>query len=111
VEWLEDFAFSKVPCHPQWYRTRTRFDSVLTEPLNFGTVNIAANEIAKPGTSAPPNSIAQMRLLNTVSSADAHISDPIQAVLTEPLFAQPKQLVLPQGTHFTGKITAAHNAR
>jgi len=111
VEWLEDFAFSKLPYHPQWYRTRTRFDSVLIEPLDFGTVNIAASEIAKPGTSAPPNSIAQMRLLNTVSSADAHISDPIEGVLTEPLFAEQKQLVLPQGTHFTGKVTAAQKAR
>jgi hypothetical protein len=111
VEWLEDFTLSKLPYHPQWYRTRTRFDSVLTEPIDFGTVNIAATEIAKPGTLAPPDSIAQMRLLNTVSSADARVSDPIQGVLTEPLFAQQKQLVLPQGTHFTGKITAAQRAR
>jgi len=85
--------------------------AVETDGVWADPVEIAATEIAKPGTFAPPDSIAQMRLLNTVSSADARVSDPIQGVLTEPLFEQHKQLVLPQGTRFTGKVTSAQRAR
>ena len=110
-EWLENYLLSKLPYHPQWYRTRTRFDTVLTEPLDFGTVEVPSSELAKSGTPAPADSIAQMRLLATISSADAHVGDLIQGVLSQPLFAQQHQLVLPEGTRFTGRITFTQHAR
>ncbi len=110
-EWLENYVLSKLPYHPQWYRARTRFDTVLTKPLDFGTVEVASSELAQSGTAAPPNSTAQMRLLTTISSADAHAGDPMHGVLTEPLFARQHELVLPEGTRFTGRITLAQHAR
>ncbi|MGA8029917.1 MAG: hypothetical protein WB992_22460 [Bryobacteraceae bacterium] len=110
-EWLENYLWSKLPYHPQWYRTRTRFDTVLTQPLDFGTVEVASSEIAKSGAAAPPDTIAQMRLLATVSSADARVSDPVEGELSQPVFDQQHELVLPEGTRFTGKVTLTHRAR
>lgn len=110
-EWLENYLLSKLPYHPQWYRARTRFDTVLRQPLDFGTVEIASSELAKSGTFAPPDSIAQMRLLTTISSADAEVGDPMQGVLSQPLFTQQHKLLLPEGTRFAGRITLTQHAR
>jgi hypothetical protein len=52
-----------------------------------------------------------MRLLTTVSSADAHVGDPLTGVLSQPLYSRDHQLALPEGTQLTGKITLAHSAR
>lgn len=110
-EWLENYLLSKLPYHPQWYRTRTRFDTVLTQPVDFGTVQVASTEVAKSGTPAPPNSTAQMRLLATISSSDAHAGDPMQGILSQPLFTPEHKLLLPEGTRFTGRITLVQHAR
>ena len=110
-EWVENYVLSKLPYHPQWYRTRTRFDTVLTQPLDFGTVAIAGTELAKLGTPAPDDSVAQMRLLATVSSADAKVGDPIKGVLSQPVFAEKDRLLMPQGTSFTGRITLTQHAK
>jgi hypothetical protein len=110
-EWLENFLLSKLPYHPQWYRTRTRFDALLSQTLDFGTVEIGSNEFALSGTPAPPGSVGQMALLATISSSDAHVGDPMQGLLSQPLFTPQHKLLLPQGTRFTGRITLAHRAR
>ncbi len=110
-EWIENFLLSKLPYHPQWYRARTRFDTVLARPLDFGSVEVASSELANAGTPLPPDSIAQMTLLTTISSLDAHVGDPIQGVLSQPLFAPEHKLLLPQGTRFAGRITLAQPAR
>ncbi len=110
-EWVENFLLSKLPYHPQWYRARTRFDALLTEPLDFGTVDVALSEAAGAGSTPPPDSIAQMRLLTTISSSDGHAGDPLQGVLSQPLFTGDHKLLLAQGTRFTGRITLAQHAR
>jgi hypothetical protein len=109
-EWIENYLLSKVPYHPQWYRTRTRFDTVLTQPLGFGTVEVPSGKIADEGVPAP-GATAQMRLLTTISSADARIGDPLEGVLSQPLFTRNHELLLPEGTRFAGKITLTQHAR
>ena len=110
-ESLENYALTKLPYHPQWYRTRTRFDAVLAQPLDFGTVPISFSEIARAGTSPPVNATAQMRILTKISSADAKLGDPIQGELSQPLFANSHELLLPEGTRFSGKVTLTEHAR
>ena len=110
-EWVENYIMSKLPYHPQWYRARTRFDTVLSQPLDFGTVDVASSELTKPGTAVPPNAVGQMRLLTTISSADAQVGDSMQGVLSQPIFSQTHELVLPEGTRFLGKITLTQHAR
>lgn len=110
-EWLEDFALSKLPYHPQWYRARTRFDAVLAGPLDFGTEKVAFSEIAPPATPVRPDAVGEMTLLDTISSSDAKVGDPMQGVLSAPLFTPKHKLLFPQGTHLTGRITLAQRAR
>ncbi len=110
-EWVENFLLSKLPYHPQWYRAGTRFDAVLKQPLEFADVTIPPEELAAVGTAPPPDAVAQMRILSDLSSADAHIGDSMEGVLSEPLFSNAHKLVLPEGTRLAGKITLARPAR
>jgi hypothetical protein len=52
-----------------------------------------------------------MRLLTTISSADAHVGDKLEGVLAQPLFTADHKLILPEGTRIDGKITLARRAR
>lgn len=110
-EWVENFLWSKLPYHPQFYRSGTRFDAVLEKPLDFGEVKIADTNLRQIGAQPPPDSPAMVRLLSTLSSADAHIGDPITGVLSQPVFSPSHEIVLPEGTRLTGKITLARPAR
>jgi hypothetical protein len=111
LEWIENFLLSKLPYHPQWYRLRTRFDAVLTAPLDFGTAEVASGELAPAGASPGPDSLAQMTMLTIISSSDATVGEPMQGVLSEPLFTAEHKLLLPQGTQLNGRITLARRAR
>jgi hypothetical protein len=110
-EWLEDWLWAKLPYHPQYYRTGMRFDAVLKEPLDFGDTTMSDADLRGLGVEAPADTPVVMRLLTTVSSADAHVGDPLNGVLTQPLYSRDHRLALPEGTQLTGKITLAHHAR
>jgi len=110
-EWLVDFVLTKLPYHPQWYRSGMRIDSVLAQPLAFGPTQVPAADIKELGTAPPQDSVAQMRFSETITSAEAHVGDPMRGVLAQPLFNSSHQLILPQGTQFIGKITLARPAR
>lgn len=110
-EWLEDFCWSKLPYHPQRYRSGTRFDSVLSKPLDFGEVSMPADKLSAIGTPPASDAAAQVRFMLTISSADAHVGDPVAGVLSQPLFSDKHELVLPEGTQLNGKVTQARRAR
>ncbi len=110
-EWLENFLWSKLPYHPQWYRSGTRFDAILNQPLDFGEQELAASALQDIGSTPPPDSPALVRIVSTVSSADAKIGDPLEAVLARPLFNRQKRVVLPEGTRMSGKVTLTRHAR
>lgn len=110
-EWVEDFLWSKLPYHPQWYRARTRFDAVLSAPLDFGTENVAFSEIASPETPVRPDAVGEMTILDTFSSSDAKVGDPMYGVLSAPLFTPEHKLLFPQGTRLSGRITLTQRAR
>lgn len=110
-EWVENFFLEKLPYHPQWYRSGTRFDAVLTQPLDFGDVAIRSEDLKSLGTYPPPDSVVQMRMLSNLSSSDARVGESINGVLSEPLFSAGHKLVLPQGTRLDGKVTLARPAR
>ena len=110
-EWIEDFFWSKLPYHPQRYRAGTRFDAVLNAPLEFGDASISNKTLAIMGTQPPPDIPALVRLTSEASSLDSHVGDPIDGVLSQPLFAADSQLLLPQGTLLTGHITLCQPAR
>jgi hypothetical protein len=109
-EWIENYLLSKSPYHPQWYRSRTRFDAVLRQQLDFGLVDIKPGEGAATGSEPAPGAVGEMAMLKTVSSADARVGDPVESALSKPLFTPGHRLLLPQGTQFTGRVTLAKPA-
>ena len=109
-ERLEDFLYSKLPYHPQSYRRGTRFDGVLENPVDFGAATLDADSLTAVGTEAPQDSVVQLRLLSTISSATAAVGDPVEAVLSEPLRGAGK-LIFPEGTHLSGRVRQVQHAR
>ncbi len=109
-ERLEDFLIAKLPYHPQWYRRNTRFDAVLREPLDFGSVAVTADalqSVAMPVGEA----WGQVRLITEVSSADADTNTRVRGVLSQPVFSPSRKLVLPEGTELSGRVRLAQKAR
>jgi hypothetical protein len=110
-EWAEDFLWSKLPYHPQWYRNGTRFDAIAQRPLDFGTVEFPQAQWQQFGAQPGADTPALVRLVTAVSSSDAGVGDPIAGVLSQPLFSLEHHLVLPEGTQLTGHVTLARRAR
>ncbi len=110
-EWLENFFWTKLPYHPQWYRSRTRFDAVLGQPVDFGKVNIPQATLAEVGKQPAADQTASVRLLSALSSSDSKVGDPVKGELSQPLFSADHKLILPEGTEVQGKVTMARRAR
>ncbi len=110
-EWLEDFFWSKLPYHPQRYRSGTRFDAVLNRALDFGMIQVPDASLKQVGRQQQADLAGIVQLTASVTSADARIGDPILGVLSRPLFSADHKLVLPEGTDVHGRITLARRAR
>ncbi len=110
-EWLESLLWSKLPYHPQWYRSGTRFDAVLEKPIDFGGVSLPAAELQEMGTQPPLNCPALVRFLTTINSAQSQVGEPVAGELSQPLFSAGHRLILPEGTRLTGKVTLVRRAR
>jgi hypothetical protein len=111
MERLEDLLYSKLPYHPQKYRRGTRFDAVLEQPLDFAGAAVPADSLSQLGTEASNDRAVEVRFLSAVSSSRAKVGDPVEAVLSEPLFSSASKLILPEGTHLTGTVRQARPAR
>lgn len=48
-EWLSDYLMSRLPYHPQYVRSRTRFDAELVAPLNSGSEAVTSGTMARRG--------------------------------------------------------------
>jgi hypothetical protein len=110
-EKLIDFLWAKAPYHPQYWRRGTRFDAALAGPLDFGVASFKRAELASLGTQPTPDAVAHVRLLNSLDSASAKQGEPVEAVVTTPLFSPQHQLVLPEGTRLRGEVVVAKKAR
>ena len=110
-EKLIDMLWSKAPYHPQYWRRGTRFDAPIGEPLEFGFISPKPADLAALGTQPAPDSVAHVRLLTTLNSATAKRGQPVEAVVTTPLFSPEHKLVLPEGTRLTGEVVLAKKAR
>jgi hypothetical protein len=109
-EWLIDYAMSRLPYHPQYVHSRTRFDAELTSPLDFGSETVTGNALALLGSQPSPGSIAHARLLTPLDSMDSTQGEKVEAVLEEPLFSADHRLVLPAGTLVGGSVSMVKKA-
>jgi hypothetical protein len=110
-EMVEDYLLAKLPYHPQYVRSRTRFDAELAEPLSFGSEPVPQGSLALVGTEPKADSVAHARLITPLDSALSKQGEMVEAVLAEPVFSADHRLVLPEGTHLKGTVVAARKAR
>lgn len=110
VRKLERLVMSRSPYRPQYIEAGTGFNATLQEPLQFGQELHATADLKAVGTRPPAGSIVRAWLATPLSSATAIRGTPVEAVLSEPLFASGK-LVLPQGSLIKGAVLQARPAR
>jgi hypothetical protein len=110
-EKLVDFGMSKLPYHPQWVRRGTRFDAELSDPVQFGSEAVTKDALALIGSQPPADSVVHARLLTTLDSASAKKGEPVEAMITQPLFSPEHKLILPEGTRLAGVVVTAKRAR
>jgi hypothetical protein len=114
MERLKWMAYGTLPYRPQVLRRGTMYSTRLTSPLDFGTG--APIPRAPAGTAPAPGSILHARLITPLDSKTTMRGTPVEAVLTQPLFASAvassdRQLILPEGTTLRGEVTFARRAR
>ena len=110
-EKLIDFLWAKLPYHPQYLRRGMRFDAPLLDALQFGTETIKPGDLAELGAQPSADSVVRARLLTALDSASAKQGQPVEAVVSAPLFSADHKLVLPEGTRLVGSVTLAKKAR
>lgn len=110
-ELIENYLFSKLPYHPQYVRSRTRFDAVLQQPLQFGSETVSPESLALLGGDPPPDTVVHARLMTPIDSAVSQPGQKIDAILAEPVFTADHKLVLPEGTHLAGTVVLAKKAK
>jgi hypothetical protein len=109
-EWLSDYLMSRLPYHPQYVRSRTRFDAELTAPLNFGSATVAGDSLALLGSQPAAGSVVHARLLTPLDSGSSTQGQTVKAVLEQPLFSADHKLILPEGTQVDGLVVVAKRA-
>jgi hypothetical protein len=110
-EKIEEYLLAKLPYHPQYVRSRTRFDAELLDPLSFGSGPLPQASLALVGTQPQADSVAHARLITPLNSASSKQGETVQAVLSEPVFSADRRLVLPEGTRLEGTVVAARRGR
>ena len=110
IHHLERFAVAQLPFHPQYLDAGTRFNAELQKPLDFGNEVLTPEMVHAVGSAPPPGSIVHALLITPLSSAESKKGTPVEAVITEPLFAS-NQLILPQGSHLKGSVLQVQPAR
>ena len=109
MERVKEWAVNRLPYHPQVLRKGTAYDAELQAALTFGRATPIPP--APDGTTPAPSSILKARLNTTLDSGTTPRGTPLEAVVTEPVFAEDGRLILPEGTTLTGEVTFAQAAR
>lgn len=109
-ETITAFLMSRLPYHPQYIPSRTRFDAELRKPLVFGSETVQPAALAL-GSEPATDSVVEARLITPLNSATSQVGEAVQAVLVQPLFTADHRLVLPEGTVIDGTVVVARKAR
>ena len=110
-EKLADFLWAKAPYHPQYLRRGTRVDAPLSAPLEFGLEKVKVADLSELGSHPAPDTVGRVRLISPLDSATTKVGEPMQAVVSAPLFSSDHKLALPEGTRLVGRVTVAKKAR
>ena len=85
------------------------FNAELTAPVEFGPAALATH--APDGARPTPGSILAARLRTPLDSTATPRGTRVEAVLTEPVWSASHELVFPEGTVVTGRVTFAKPPR
>jgi len=106
---LKQYAIDRLPYRPQVLRKGTVYDAEVLTSMTFGTAPPHAP--APQGTLPAADSILTARLQTTLDSGATPRGAPLEAIISEPVFAEDGRLILPEGTRLTGEVTFAKPAR
>jgi hypothetical protein len=98
------YAMAQLPYHVQYAPAGTRYNAELLEPLNFGTESSSPQVMSLLGTPPPAGSIVHALLTTPLNSATAKKGKMVNAILSQPLFSENHELILPQGTRLEGLV-------
>ena len=108
---LKSTLFGMLPYHRQAWSAGTLFAGVLQQPLT-GLPPVRADARTDPAAGAQPESgEVNARLLAPISSATAKRGDPVEAVVTRPVFSKDHGLLIPEGSRLFGDVVEARRAR
>jgi hypothetical protein len=104
---LEKFFWSQMPYHPQYLEEGTQYEMALKANLQ-----VPAESRVAPVNLNEQKPLAQLvsvhsRLRSDLNSADAKAGDPVEAVVTQPVFDAQNQLIIPQNSILHGTVLRA----
>ena len=98
---IGDAMLAKLPYHPQHISRGDVFHAELDTPLD-----VISQGAAKP----EPDALLAVQLLTPLDTKTTEIDEPIDAVVSAPYFTPDGQLLLPEGTKLTGRVTEVRSA-
>lgn len=108
---LARYAVAQLPVHPQYLDAGTVYFAELQEPLDFGRTTFTPPLLATDEAPLPScNLLAHAQLLTPLSSATTTKDTPVEAILSQPLFAGDR-LLFPQGSLLKGSVVLVQPAR
>jgi type IV secretory pathway VirB10-like protein len=107
---IERYAIGQLPARPQYLDAGSVYFAELEEPLDFGSEPLTPELASSLHTAPPDGSVVRVRLVTPLSSATTQKGDPVEAILTQPLY-DGGRLILPQGTRLKGSVVQVRPAR
>lgn len=104
------YVFAQLPARPHYIDAGTVYFAELQEPLDLGSGPPLNTETTADPPPLPCNLLAHAQLVTPLTSATAQTDAPVEAVLTEPLFAG-HRLLFPAGSRLKGSVVRARPAR
>lgn len=106
----ERYTVAQLPAHPQYIDAGTIYFAELRAPLNFGSEPLTSEMARSIGDLSPTGGVVHARLEMGVTSASNHKGDPVDAVITQPLFENGR-LIVPEGSVLQGAVVQVQPAR
>jgi hypothetical protein len=107
---LKRYIVAQSPYRHQYIEAGTRFNADLDNAISFGEIQRSSEDFTALASALPPNTTLKARLTGEVSSATATRGTRVEAVLTEPLYSQAHQLILPVNSRILGQVVQAKAA-
>jgi len=108
---LKSYFWSQMPYHPQSVQEGTQYEASFSRELNLPLRGVA-NEPVGASEQKPLEKLVVVQgwLKTQLDSAKARAGDPVEAVVTQPVFDERNELLIPQGSVLRGKVLQASPA-